>query len=170
MLKTPRESRQLSRMNSDINNMNAGDETPGIELKVEDYLNSSSNLLSHRNPETHDQGATKGSNEESKHSITYQNYVFNKKWSEHQPIERLTFKHHIEFTVLNEGQYIASRVVLDEGAIKNYIKSSKDKIRGWLQPPKYGLRQSLTSTMKAGFIKTQGERHKGSQENSDNSE
>ena len=68
-------------------------------------------------------------------NITYQNFVFNDQWTEHQPTKVLTFKHHIDFGVLTEGQYLSSRVVLDEGAIKTFIKTSKDNIKEWQKAP-----------------------------------
>ena len=61
--------------------------------------------------------------------MTYQNLVYNNHWSEHQPTKNLVFRHHIEFGFLTEGQYVASRVVLDDGAVKNFIKASHNKVK-----------------------------------------
>lgn len=43
--------------------------------------------------------------------------------------------------------------MLDDGAIKNLIKTSKGKVLDLLKPAKANLRSTLTQTMKAGFIK-----------------
>jgi hypothetical protein len=44
-------------------------------------------------------------------------------------------------------------VVLDDGAIKNFIKSSK--VKDWLHHNgKQNMRNSVTETMKSGFIST----------------
>jgi len=44
-------------------------------------------------------------------------------------------------------------VVLDEGALRNYIKTSKEKIKDLLRAPQLAHRQSLNERLKTGFIK-----------------
>lgn len=43
----------------------------------------------------------------------------------------VNYKHHIEFSNLQEGAYFASRIVIDEAAIKNYVKSYRKEIKEW---------------------------------------
>lgn len=89
-----------------------------------------------------------------KQTTTFQNLVHNEHWTEHQPTKNISFRHHIEFGFLTEGQYIASRVVLDDGAIKNFIKTSQTKIKGILNAKQFPLKHTLTKTMKTGYIST----------------
>ena len=105
-------------------------------------------------------------------NITFQNLVYNQEWSEHQPTQKISFNHQIEFGFLTEGQYFGSRVVLDEGALRNYIKTSKDKIKDLLRPAQLAHRQTLNERLKTGFIKAnviKPEKKAKSDSDSDNS-
>ena len=44
-------------------------------------------------------------------------------------------------------------MVLEEGALRNYIKTSKERIKDLLRPPQLSHRQTLNDRLKAGFIK-----------------
>eukprot|EP00347_Sterkiella_histriomuscorum_P000210 403376762 len=75
------------------------------------------------------------SNEEiqKENNVTFQNFVLNQNWQDHQQTKTISYKHHIIFEKLLEGSYFGSRVVLDDAAIKNFIKNNQEMIRGWLR-------------------------------------
>jgi len=41
----------------------------------------------------------------------------------------------VEFKTISNGAYFASRVLIDEAIIKNYIKANKAKILRWIRQP-----------------------------------
>jgi len=61
---------------------------------------------------------------------------------------------------------------LDDGALRNYIKTSKEKIKDLLRPPQLAHRQTLNDRLKTGFIKAnviKPEKKAKSDSDSDNS-
>jgi len=44
-------------------------------------------------------------------------------------------KQHIEFKSIKKGSFFASRVVIDDAIIRNYIKANKAQILKWIREP-----------------------------------